>query len=88
MASINLNPIERTLYRLFLAHPEGIKADDLALHREELCSIYKEESRFDDTLLREKKIENLCAGSKSTFYTIQCPPKPAPEHSLQACSDT
>ena len=64
-----LNPMERTLYRLFLAHPEGISADDLLLHWKELCDIYAKESCFDDPDLREAKLESLCGESKRVFYS-------------------
>jgi len=62
-----LNPMERTLYRLSLAHPEGIKADDLVLHWKELCRIYADESWFDEPSIREDKLELLCAESKKVF---------------------
>lgn len=65
---IQLNPTERTLYRLFLAHPKGIRADDLVLHWDELCAIYAEESIYDDPELRADKMESLCAESKKVFY--------------------
>ena len=48
-----LNPMERTLYRLFLSHPEGIPADCLLVHWKELCHIYEQESCFDEKQLRE-----------------------------------
>ena len=60
--------MERTLYRLFLSHPEGIRADDLVLHWKELCQIYAKESCFDEPSLREDKLESLCAESKTVFY--------------------
>ena len=63
-----LNPMERTLYRLFLAHPEGLPADGLILHWQELCDIYESESRFDDKPLRDNALESLCAESKRVFY--------------------
>ena len=66
---VTLNPMERTLYRLFLAHPEGISADDLLLHWQELCDIYAKESCFDDPDLRETKLESLCEESKKVFYS-------------------
>lgn len=69
MIQVWLNPMERTLYRLFLAHPEGIRADDLVLHWKELCEIYAEESCFDDPSIREDKLESLCAESKKVFYS-------------------
>ena len=64
-----LNPMERTLYRLFLAHPEGIAANDLLAHWKELCRIYSAESRFDDKPLRDGIMESLCAESKTVFYS-------------------
>ena len=68
-ALVTLNPMERTLYRLFLAHPEGISADDLVLHWKELCDIYSKESCFDDPDIREAKLESLCGESKRVFYS-------------------
>ena len=68
-AQVTLNPMERTLYRLFLAHPEGISADDLVLHWKELCDIYARESCFDDPDIREAKLESLCGESKKVFYS-------------------
>ena len=65
---VYLNPVERTLYYLFLNHPEGIKSDDLVVHWKELCQIYSRESTFGDSDFREDKIESLCAESKTVFY--------------------
>ena len=66
---VMLNPMERTLYRLFLAHPEGISADNLLLHWQELQDIYAKESCFDDPDIREAKLESLCGESKRVFYS-------------------
>ena len=68
-AQVTMNPMERTLYRLFLAHPDGISADDLLLHWKELCDIYSKESCFDDPDIREAKLESLCGESKRVFYS-------------------
>ena len=65
---VYLNPVERTLYYLFLNHPEGITSDDLVVHWKELCRIYSRESSFADSNFREDKIESLCAESKTVFY--------------------
>ena len=65
---IVLNPMERTLYRLFLSHPEGIPSDGLLAYWQELCRIYEQESRFDDSPLRECALESLCSESKKVFY--------------------
>ena len=68
-AQVSLNPMERTLYRLFLAHPEGISADDLLLHWKELSDIYAKESCFDDPEIRDAKLASLCGESKRVFYS-------------------
>ena len=60
--------MERTLYRLFLRHPEGMMADDLPLHWQELETLYARESCYVDEELREKKLESLCGESKRVFY--------------------
>ena len=67
---IQLNPMERTLFLLYLRHPEGIASDNLLLHWKELCSIYEKESVFDDTDLREARLESLCGESKMVFYGL------------------
>lgn len=63
-----LNPMERTIYRLFLSHPEGIAADCILAHWKELRGIYQQESCFDDPTLRADALESLCAESKRVFY--------------------
>ena len=67
-AEMRMNPMERTLYRLFLRHPEGMMADDLPLHWQELETLYARESCYVDEELREKKLESLCGESKRVFY--------------------
>ena len=64
-----LNPTESTLYQLFLAHPEGLLADDLVLHWEELRGIYAHESRFGSHALQEDALVSLCSESKHVFYS-------------------
>ena len=66
---VYLNPMERTLYQLFLNHPEGISADTLPLHWQELYRLYAHESVFDDKKLMLSTIGNLCSESKTIFYT-------------------
>ena len=66
---IVLNPMERTLFRLFLSHPDGIPADSLLAHWKELCHIYEQESCFDEKQLREDALESLCSESKKVFYS-------------------
>ena len=66
---VYLNPIERTLYQLFINHPEGIQADALPLHWQELYRLYAHESVFDNKQLMLGTIQNLCGESKIIFYT-------------------
>ena len=66
---IYLNPMERTIYQFFINHPEGIQADALALHWQELYRLYAHESVFDDKKLMLNKIGNLCSKSKIVFYS-------------------
>ncbi len=66
---VYLNPMERTLYQLFINHPEGIRADALSLHWQELYRLYSHESVFDDKQLMLNTIENLCGQSKIVFYS-------------------
>ena len=65
---VDLNPMERTLYRLFLSHPEGIAADNLLAYWQELCRLYEQESCFDDPPLRANALESLCSESKRVYY--------------------
>ena len=57
-----LNPVERTLLCLFIAHPEGILANDLLLHWQELQSFYERESLYDDYRIP------LCRIQKSLLF--------------------
>ena len=66
---IYFNPVERTLLCLFMAHPEGILADNLLLHWQELHSYYERESLYDDPCLRDDALESLCSESKRVFYS-------------------
>ena len=66
---VYLNPMERALYQFFINHPEGIQADALPRHWQELYLLYAHESVFDDKKLMLSTIENLCRKSKIVFYT-------------------
>ena len=68
-ATIYLNPVERTLYKLFMNHPEGIPADALPLYWQELRTLYAHESVFDDKRLMTDTMESLCAEPHTAFYT-------------------
>ena len=66
-ACVLLNPVECTLYRLFLNHPEGIQAKSLTAHWQELCTLYAHESIFDDKCLMKSTMQSLCDNSKVVF---------------------
>ena len=66
---VYLNPMERTLYQFFINHPEGIQADALPRHWQELYLLYAHESVFDNKDLMLNTIQNLCGESKIVFYT-------------------
>ncbi len=68
-AVVRLNPAESTLFRLFLAHPEGIASDNLLLYWKELVALYGYESVFEESRRREEVLETLCAESKISFYS-------------------
>lgn len=66
---IYLNPIERTLYRLFLNHPEGIATDALRRHKEELHTLYNHETVFENKHQIETTMESIMSENKNLFYT-------------------
>ena len=65
---VRLNPVERTLYAFFMAHPEGIDAKDLWSHYDELLSIYRSQSVEDESRL-EDAVDALCDDSRAAFHT-------------------
>lgn len=56
---INLRPLERALYFLFLRHPEGILMSGLCDHRQELFNIYAELSDNGDRREMKQRIEEM-----------------------------
>ena len=69
-SAVLLNPSESALFRLFLAHPEGIASDRLLSHWKELRRIYSQESLFDESSRQEDVLEALCSESRRSFYPI------------------
>lgn len=66
---IRLTPMERTLYVLFLRHPDGINADELWRYWDELCEIYGSHTVYDDPNLVEDAVEGICDEEKAAWYT-------------------
>lgn len=56
---INLPPLERSLYLLFLRHPEGLLLSDLRDHRATLLALYHEINLNGDRCVMETSIDSL-----------------------------
>jgi hypothetical protein len=57
---VDLNPICRALYKLFLNHPEGIELPRLSDHREELHGYYLNMATHTNREVLVKRIHALC----------------------------
>lgn len=68
---INLTPKEKTLYLLFLNHPEGINLSYLVDHKEELKSYYSMLTRSGSIEQVETMIKNMIDYTKAGDVSIQ-----------------
>jgi hypothetical protein len=57
---LKMNPICRSVYRLFLNHPEGIDLPALGDHRQELLGIYVNMATHTNRAVLEKRIQLIC----------------------------
>ncbi len=57
---IRMKPLEKTLYILFMNHPEGIMLSDLIDHKQELYAIYQNISSHGSLLEMRHSIDDLC----------------------------
>jgi hypothetical protein len=60
MLPVNLSPLERAVYLLFLEHKEGIPVSHLADYRAELLELMGRLSRSDDPQVIEQGVDELC----------------------------
>lgn len=60
MLRINLTPLERAVYLLFLNHPAGIRLSEMGLYKNELTQLVNRLSRIDDQHEINQSIEALC----------------------------
>lgn len=78
---IELQPVHKAVYLLFLAHPEGIEFKRLIEHREELLKYYMATARCIDKQKIEESVEHLinpldnainekCSRIKNVFLSI------------------
>ena len=56
---VELQPVHKAVYLLFLAHPEGIEFKRLADYRDELTSYYMATARYLDREKIEESVEHL-----------------------------
>lgn len=66
--SIRLNPMERTLYGFFLSHPEGICAEEIWSHYDELLELYSRQS-VEDPDRQADAVDSICDDSRASFHT-------------------
>ena len=64
---IEMTPMVKAVYFLFLRHPEGIVYKDLPDYRNELRTIYASLCRFDDKERMEKSIMDVTDPTKNTI---------------------
>ena len=78
---VELQPVHKAVYLLFLAHPEGIEFKRLAEYREELTAYYMKTARLLDREKIEEGVEHLvnpldnainekCSRIKKTFLEL------------------
>lgn len=64
---INLTPMERAIYLLFLNHPEGIRLAEMGNYKEELKSILNIISRTGDVAVINSGIDELCTYNSNSL---------------------
>ena len=80
-AEVELQPVHKAVYLLFLAHPEGIEFKRLAEHREELTRYYMATAKLMDRQKIQESVDHLvnpldnainekCSRIKKTFLDL------------------
>ena len=64
---VEFNAMERTVYTLFLRHPEGCTLRDRWQFYTELMEIYRCQSDSSDPDWRERRIDDLCDDKTANF---------------------
>jgi hypothetical protein len=67
MLKINLTPLERAVYLLFLNHPAGIRLSEMGLYKNELTQLVNRLSRIDDQHEINQSIEALCQADSNSL---------------------
>ena len=66
--TVKFNPMEKTLYTLFLNNVDGIHVDDFWKHYDELVEIYRRMTRFEDEDAILDAVDNVLDDSRVTLY--------------------
>ena len=66
--TVKLNPMEKTLYTLFLKNEDGIYVDDFWKYYDELVEIYRKMTRFEDEDAILDAVDNVLDDSRVTLY--------------------
>ena len=66
--TVKLNPMEKTLYTLFLRNEGGIYVDDFWKYYDELVEIYRKMTRFEDEDAITDAVDNVLDDSRVTLY--------------------
>ena len=64
---INLPPLDKAVYLLFLSHPEGINFSYLPDYREELMEIYRKLMKYRTTASMRKSVEDVTDPTKNSI---------------------
>ena len=60
------NPLENTLYRFFLKHPEGIRLNFLQDYRDEIMELYQSNKRYGSIEEINSRIDDLLNPSSNS----------------------
>lgn len=66
--TVKFNPMEKTLYTLFLNNVNGIHVDDFWKYYDELVEIYRKMTRFEDEDAILDAVDNVLDDSRVTLY--------------------
>ena len=66
--TVKFNPMEKTLYTLFLNNVDGIHVDDFWKYYDELVEIYRKMTRFEDEDAILDAVDNVLDDSRVTLY--------------------
>ena len=69
--TIQLNPMEMSLYVLFLRYPDGIRKENMWQHYSELLELYRKISVSTESDIMEDTIDNICDTQENDHFVSQ-----------------